>query len=336
MLKKSFANRFWLYWVFAGIFTALILACALPIRAQDGRWCEGKTLRFFVGGEEGDDFASIVLRGAQAAEHDHGPTVEYVFSGWDGERMIEQLGEAIAAQPDGIAMMGHPGDEAIMPLAAEASNAGIEMMYQNVDVLSVRASYGGGYIGANLYAQGRALAEEAMRQFDLMSGDVVIVWGPWQQEGRAVREDGTADTFEEAGLSVVRLVEDAEMMADPDLALPRLTEAVFDNPEVRLIVYPGGQMLGATPEYMAAVDRGPGEIINIGFDTTPAVIEAFESGYIQLTSDQQPFLQGYLPILSLCGTLVYGFGPLNVDTGAGFVDVSNFQNVAEQATAGFR
>ena len=87
---------------------------------------------------------------------------------------------------------------------------------------------------------------------------------------------------------------------------------------------------------MDALGKSPGEINNIGFDTSPAIMEAFNSGYVQLTSDQQPFLQGYLPILSLCGTLVYGFGPLNVDTGAGFVDVSNYESVADLATAGYR
>jgi hypothetical protein len=40
---------------------------------------------------------------------------------------------------------------------------------------------------------------------------------------------------------------------------------------------------------------------------------------VQLTADQQPFQQGYLPILSLCEQIVYGLAPINVDTGAGFV-----------------
>jgi simple sugar transport system substrate-binding protein len=304
--------------------------------ATTGKWCAGKRIRFFVGGSEGDAFASIVLRGAQAAEADLGPGVEYVFSGWNVERMIQQLREAIAAQPDGIAMMGHPGDDAIMPLAEEAAAAGITMMYQNVDVPRVRAQFGGGYVGANLYPQGRALAEEAMRQSDLQAGDTVIVFGPWTQPGRFIREDGTADVFEETGMKVIRVDAKPEWAADPNLAIPSLTAAVLDNPEVKLIVYPGGQMLGAVPIYMEALGKQPGEIINIGFDTSPAIMEAFDSSYVQLTSDQQPFLQGYVPILSLCGTLVYGFGPMNLDTGAGFVDTSNYQNVAELAKAGLR
>ena len=49
-----------------------------------------------------------------------------------------------------------------MSLAEEANKAGILMEYQNVDVPQVRAKFGGGYIGANLEPQGRALAAEAI------------------------------------------------------------------------------------------------------------------------------------------------------------------------------
>jgi simple sugar transport system substrate-binding protein len=323
------------------LITALIVTLALPLAvpaaAQGGdQWCAGKTIRFFVGGAEGDAFGSIVLRGAQAAEADLGPTVEYVFSGWDPERMTQQLREAIAAQPDGIAMMGHPGNEAIMPLAEEAAAAGIKMMYQNVDVAEVRARFGGGYVGANLVPQGRALGEEAVRQFGLGPGDAAIVFIPLGQPGRDLREGATAQALEEAGLTVIKLDGPPEYASDPNLALPPLTSAVLGNPNVKIIVYPGGQMLGAVPVYMDALGLKPGDIYNIGFDTSPAIMEAFSSGYVQLTSDQQPFQQGYLPILSLCGTLVFGFGPLNVDTGAGFVDTSNYQNVADLAKAGLR
>ena len=54
------------------------------------------------------------------------------------------------SRPDGIAMMGHPGPASIEPLAEEAAAAGILMMYQNVDVPTVREKFGGGYVGANL------------------------------------------------------------------------------------------------------------------------------------------------------------------------------------------
>jgi simple sugar transport system substrate-binding protein len=135
-----------------------------------------------------------------------------------------------------------------MPLAEQASKAGINMEYQNVDVPQVRAKFGGGYVGAQLEPQGRALGEEAVREFGLKAGD----------------------------------------------------------------------------------------IINIGFDTSPQIVQAFKDGWVQLTSDQQPFLQGYMPVLSLCQQVVYGLGAINVDTGAGFVTPDNYEAVAALAIEGLR
>ena len=71
-------------------------------------------------------------------------------------------------------------------------------------------------------------------------------------------------------------------------------------PKIKLIVYAGGQTLGAASTYMRAISKKPGQIINIGFDLSPQVVAGFEHGWVQLTSDQLPYLQGYLPILSLC------------------------------------
>jgi simple sugar transport system substrate-binding protein len=313
-----------------------IQATAEPTAEATNKWCSGVTIRYFVGGDPGDAFASIVHKGALAAEADLGPTVEYIFSGWQPQRMLDQLRDAIAATPDGIAMMGHAGDDAIMPLAEEASEAGILMMYQNVDVPEVRAKFGGGYVGAILDPQGRALAQESIRQFGLQAGDHVLVFGPWGQPGRFIREEGVAKAFEEAGLEVERLDVVPEMASDPNLLTPSISAAVLSDPDVKLITYPGGQLLGASETYMQAIGKQPGEILNIGFDTSPAVIDGFEKGYIQLTSDQQPFQQGYLPILSLCGSKIYGFSPLYVDTGAGFVDATNYESVAEWANKGYR
>ena len=107
---------------------ASLTSAAMAETLRD-KWCSDVKIRFFAGGAEGDAFASIVYNGAVQAAKDTGAQVDYVFSGWSSEKMIQQLREAIGASPNGIAMMGHPGNAAIMPLAEEASNAGIKMMY---------------------------------------------------------------------------------------------------------------------------------------------------------------------------------------------------------------
>jgi simple sugar transport system substrate-binding protein len=210
------------------------------------------------------------------------------------------------------------------------------MEYQNVDVPKVRAVYGGGYVGANLAPQGAALGVQAVKEFHLAKGSFVIVFGAWGQPGRYIREEGTAKALEAAGMKVERIVVPPSNAADPNLLTPLVAGAVLRHPETKMIVYPGGQLLGAVPHYMQAIGKKPGQILAIGFDTSPQVIAAFQQGYVQLTADQQPYLQGYMPILSLCLTKKYGFAPVNLDTGNGFIDTSNYQSVATLANAGLR
>ena len=315
---------------------AVYSATAAPAEVLRDDWCKDVHIRFFVGGSEGDGFAAIVYNGAKQAQHDTGAQVDFVFSGWSSEKMVQQLREAVASAPDGIAMMGHPGPESIEPLAEEAAKTGILMMYQNVDVPTVRAKFGGGYVGANLAPQGEALGAEAVRMSGLGAGDKAIVVADWSQENRVIRELGTVKALEAAGLEVIKLTTTPEMAGDPNLAIPVVTAGLLANPDVKLIAYPGGQMLGNAPTYMEAAGKKPGEIFNIGFDTSPQIVEGFKNGWVQLTSDQQPFLQGYIPILSLCQQKVYGLGAMSVDTGAGFVTNDNIGTVADLAIEGLR
>jgi simple sugar transport system substrate-binding protein len=317
---------------------AALLAVASSAEALEGKWCKAVHIRFFVGGAEGDAFSTIVYNGAKQAEADLGPQVDYIFSHWDSEVMTQQLREAIAVKPDGIAMMGHPGDAAIMPLAEQAAKAGIKMMYQNVPVPKVVATFGGGYVGAQQDAQGRALGAEAIKLAGLKAGDKAIMIGLFENENRGARERGTVAALKEAGLDVIQisLPLSGEWASDPNLAIPVITAALLNNPDVKAVGYPGGQMLGNVPTYMQAAGKKPGDIFSFGFDTGAQTVQAFKDGWVQLAADQQPFLQGYLPILSLCEQVVLGLAPINVDTGAGFVTPENYQAVADLARQGLR
>ena len=300
---------------------------------------EGIKIRFFCGGDPGDAFASIVYKGALEARDDLGPDVEYVFSGWDAEKMVAQFRDAVAAAPDGICMMGHPGEDALGPLIDEAFSKGIIVTLQNVDLPNIRKKYaskGMGYVGQVLYDAGVKLAEGAISRFNLKPGDRVVVIGPWQQPGRLFREKGVADTFEKYGLIVDKILAKPEWATDPAAFIPELSGYVSAHPDVKLICYPGGQMLAAAPQYMEAVGKEPGEIINIGFDLNPAVIEGFKAGYVQLTLDQQPYLQGYLPILQVCISKVYKFAGLYIDTGGALVDATNYKELEELVKQGYR
>ena len=317
--------------------SAIALTASAAVAQEEG-WCSGQTIRLFSGGPAGGAFNSIIDRGALQAAADTGANVEIVYSEWDFDKMVTQFREAISQRPDGIAMMGHPGDDALMPLAAEAAEAGIPVMYMNVDVPEIRARFGSGYVGATLYTQGRALGEETLRLAgdQIGPGDKAIVMSRWESENRAQRELGLVDVLEEAGIEVIKLQEAEGASADQMLQLPVLTSTLLSNPETKLIGYPGGPWLSAAPVFMDAVGKEPGEIIGVGFDLGQGVMAAFEAGHVLVTSDQQPYQQGYLPVLSLCQQLVYKLGPLNVDTGAGFVTIDNYQDVVALAEDGVR
>jgi len=306
--------------------------------AWAGDWCSGQTIRLFSGGPAGGAFNSIIDRGAMQAAEDTGANVQIIYSDWDFDKMVTQLREAISQAPDGIAMMGHPGDDAIMPLAAEAAAAGIPMMYMNVDVPKVRTAFGSGYVGATLYQQGRNLGAETLRLAGdrLQPGDTAIVMSRWESENRAQRELGLVDVLEAFGMKVIKLQEAEGASADQMLQIPVLTSTLIANPDTKLIGYPGGPWLAAAPVFMDALGKGPDDIIAVGFDLGQGVMTAFDGGYVTVTADQQPYQQGYLPVLSLCQQLVYKLGPLNVDTGAGFVTADNYKDVVALAEQGVR
>ncbi len=110
---------------------------------------------------------------------------------------------------------------------------------------------------------------------------------------------------------------------------------MLKNPKIKLVAY-SSTVIGNHEQIMKAVSKKPGEVYAIGFDITPDILTGMEKGWVNLTSDQQPFLQGYLPVLSLCQTWKFGLAPLYVDTGSGFVDPSQVKALTKLVADGVR
>ena len=297
-------------------------------------WCSDVKIHFFAGGAEGDGFAGIVQAGAENAIRDTGADAEILYSDWDLTTMIQQLKESIEAGVDGIAMVGYPGNEAIILLAEKAHKAGILMMYYSVDVPEVRAKYGGGYVGANLATQGEQLAHEAIRRFKLKARDkAIIIVSPGEKARREIR---TRIVFEDHGMEVVVLGGSSEQESDPNLAIGLISSALVANRDTKILVHFSAQMLGNAETFAQASGKEPNELLQIGFGTSPQVMSAFTKGYVHLTSEQQPFLQGYLPILALCQMKVLGTGAHNQDIGNGFIHTENYKSYIDLVKKGLR
>lgn len=300
--------------------------------AAEGGWCSGVKIIFFPGGAEGGPFETVVYNGAVAAAADLGADVEYVWSDWNPEKMVTQLSEAIATKPDGIAIMGHPGDDAYGPVVDEAEAQGVIVTHQNTTLPKLEEKYksnGFGYVGAELYSAGYNLGKEAFTRFGLKAGDRAMVWGLLSQAGRGQRTQGVIDALEEAGMTVDYLEIDDATNAEASNGTPVFVGYVSANPDVKLVVTDHGNLTATLETFLKAANLGPDAIYTAGFDLSTATVEAIRGGWTDLVIDQQQWLQGYLPILQICLTKQYLFTGLHIDTGAGFAHKDNVELLAD-------
>jgi simple sugar transport system substrate-binding protein len=321
------------------IVAMLLPACATPAATTGGKWCSNVKITFFPGGPEGGVFAVNVYNGAIQAAADLGPKVSYVWSNWDTTKMIQQFQESMALKPDGIAVMGHPGDPSFDSLIDQAETQGIIVTSQNTELPLAQAKYasnGFGYVGAVNYDAGHALGVEAVKRFGLQKGDRGMVWGLLSQPSRGERTKGVIDAFKEAGLTVDYLEIDAATNADPAAGTATFTGYVSAHPDVKVIVTDHGGLTATAGTYLQAAGKKAGDIKMAGFDLSPATVTAIQQGWMNLVIDQQEWLQGYLPILQICLAKVYGFSGLDINTGAGFVDKTNIAFIAPLANKNIR
>jgi simple sugar transport system substrate-binding protein len=290
------------------------------------KWCAGTKIVFFPGGPAGGVFAVNVYNGAKAAAADLGANVQYVWSNWDPETMVKQFKAAIATKPAGIAVMGHPGPDALKTWVDQAEAKGIIVTSQNTELPPLFEKYqakGFGYVGQNLYASGQMVGQAAVAKLGLKKGDRAMVWGLLSQPTRGLRTKGVIDAFKKAGLKVDYIEISSQVNADPPAGAPTFAAYVTSHPDVKVVVTDHGGLTASAQTYMEAAKKGPDDIGIAGFDLAEATVPAIQGGWTDLVLDQQPWLQGYLPILQICMTKVYKFAGLYIDTGSGIIDKSN-------------
>lgn len=75
------------------------------------------------------------------------------------------------------------------------------------------------------------------------------------------------------------------------------------------------------------------DVVFATFDLSAEIAQAIKDGVIDFAVDQQPFLQGYLPVVFLTNYARYGVIPANdVNSGPGFITADNISQV--EALAG--
>lgn len=291
-----------------------------------------------MGGTQGDGTTLGRTLGAQAAAEALGIELHEQYASWDQQTMINQFNEALAADPDGIVIMGHPGEDAFAPLVEEAISRGIIVTSGNNPFPTLEPMYqaqGFGYAGADLY-EGGYLTGQAMVAAGLQEGDEALVYDIWHQELRSRSPQGIKDALEEAGVIVDTLDVSQEVDSDTSLATPILTAYLESHPNLKAIGTQHGNITAALVNVLKGAGYEPGEIIIGGIDLSPATVAGVQEGYISATFDQVLYLQGYFPVLQIWLTYNYKIPGLHINTGVGVVTPENIGEIAPLIEQGYR
>lgn len=293
---------------------------------------------YLVGGPAGGPFASVKAKGANHAAEILGDkaNVKVRYGNWNPQNDAKLFQESVAMGPDGIAVIGWG---AVEPFIEDAVDQGIVVTTHNVDLPEVESRYkakGFGYVGQELYASGHMLGAAAADRAGLGEGDKAMVWGLKTEPVRGQRTKGAIDALEEAGLEVEHIEISSEVDKDPANGIPIITGYLQSNPDTDLVITDHGALTATQEEYFKSAGYGPDEIYGAGFDLSPATARAIESGYTDLTLDQQPYLQGFLPVLQVYLSAKYKFSGLHIDTGSGLVHSGNIDLIAPLVEEGIR
>jgi len=311
---------------------------AAPEAPKEEKLGDGMTIYFQCGGPPGGPATIARANGAKDAAKAFGVKLIEQYSGWQPEKMIAQFKEALAATPDGIEIMGHPGSDAFAPLVKEAREKGIIVTSGNAPLTALYNTYvadGFGYAGVDLY-MGGYITGQNMVKLGLKAGDRALVYGLMAEAERGLSTRGMFDALEEAGLEVDYLEISQEVNADFSLAVPILTAYLSKNPDVKAIGTQHGNITSIFEKILTEAGKKPGEVITGGIDLTPSTIDGLKSGYVACTLDQQLYLQGFLPVMQIVLTKKYGFAGLYINTGAGVVTPDTIEALVPLIEAGIR
>jgi simple sugar transport system substrate-binding protein len=73
-----------------------------------------------------------------------------------------------------------------------------------------------------------------------------------------------------------------------------------------------------------------------GFDLSPEILRLIKAKHIRFTIDQQPYIQGFYPVIQLALYCRYGIMPASMDAGASVIGPEQADRVLELSKKGYR
>jgi simple sugar transport system substrate-binding protein len=228
--------------------------------------------------------------------------------------MVEAMHRAIKRGVDGIAV------SIIDPIAfnqptAEAKKLGIPVVSYNAD--GGRGNARLAYVGQDLYQSGLVFGARIASL--VHSGDVFLFIATPNQLNIQPRIDGARDAIRDSGKEI--RVHVAATGAAVGAERAKIEATYLANRRLRgMFAVDGGSTQGVA-EVMRKYGLHLKGVRAGGYDLLPGTLESIAAGVLDFTIDQQPYLQGFVPIQQLflyrySGGLV---SPAETNTGLKFV-----------------
>lgn len=297
---------------------ALTLSVAAPVSA------EGERFVLISHAPDSDSWWNTIKNAIEVAGEQMGVTVEYrnppTGDLADMARIVEQ---AVASNPDGIILTIADFDVLSGPVA-DAVDQGIPVITINSGTQAQSEALGALlHVGQPEYTAGFEAGKRA-KASGVTSFLCVnhYITNPASVE----RCTGFADAI---GADVAASMIDSGQ--DPAEIKNKVIAYLAANPDTNAIL-----TLGPTSAHptLAALDAESlsGEIFFGTFDLSGEIADAIKSDVIAFAIDQQPFLQGYMPVIILTNLVRYGVLPSgHMNSGPGFITKDSISYVEKYA-----
>lgn len=299
------------------------LAASLALGAG-AAMAEGERFVMITHGPDSDSWFNTIKNAIALAEQQLNVTVEYrnppTGDLADMARIVEQ---AAASNADGIVVTIADFDVLRGPITS-AVDRGIPVVTINSGTQAQSAELGALlHIGQPEYDAGYGAG---LRAKDAGVTSFLCVNHYITNPASVERCQGYADAL---GVELGNQMIDSGI--DPSEIVSKVTAYLNTNEDTNGILTLGPN--SAEPTLLALDQIGLAGELHFGtFDLSAAIVQGIKDGVIDFAIDQQPFLQGYMPVVILTSLARYGVVPGNsINSGPGFVTVNNVELVEQLA-----